>query len=59
VEGLARITGAASNAVQDAYDAAKRALGYLLGDEDEPHKVIEAEETEPGHWQARLDDEPY
>ena len=57
MEGLARITGAASNAVKDAYDGVKRVLGRWLGDEDEPHRVLEAEETEPGHWQARLEDE--
>lgn len=53
----AGLTDTASTAVRDAYAGLKDLLKRRVGDHDEQAmQALEADETEPGVWQARIGD---
>ncbi len=52
----AGVTGAASTAVQDAYNGLKGLLRRRIRDDDGAAEALDADETEPGVWQARVGD---
>lgn len=50
----AGVTDTASTAIRDAYTQLKALLAGRLGGRDQARRELDAEETEPGVWQARL-----
>lgn len=52
--GGAGVTAAASSAVQDAYTGLKNLLKHRLAGRSGTGEVLEANEADPGVWQARL-----
>jgi hypothetical protein len=50
----AGFSGAASAAVQDAYTGLRDALRHQLFGRGQAEQALEAEETDPGGWQASL-----
>jgi hypothetical protein len=52
--GTAGVTNTASAAVQDAYTGLRAALRRRLSGRDQAEQALEAQETAPDVWQARL-----
>jgi hypothetical protein len=53
----AGITDTASSAVRDSYHGLKSLLARRLAGRDEARRALDAEETEPAVWHARLADD--
>ncbi|MBM2614120.1 hypothetical protein JIG36_00945 [Actinoplanes sp. LDG1-06] len=53
----AGVSGTASDAVKDAYDLLKALLRRRFTGRDAARRELDAEETEPGVWRARIGDD--
>ncbi|GID98014.1 hypothetical protein ACFQFC_15800 [Amorphoplanes digitatis] len=53
----AGMTNTATAAVQDAYTGLKKLLGRWVAGREQAPQVLEADETDPDVWQARLGEE--